>query len=254
MKRKINIKGQVTIFIILSIVVVGIISLVFLFKSDINPFAPSTAETSPQKFMAKCVEDKMKEGIDLVLTQGGLIEPKNFHMFNDSKVAYLCYNAGNFYPCINQHPMFFTTISKELKEEIHPEIETCFLELEESMKKQGYSITLGNLIESEVSMTIGRVYLDIKRDITITRNEETSTFKEMRLTYSSSLYDLAIVANQIANSEAQFCYFEYLGYMVLNPNYKIYVKRMSDSTKIYSVIDERTKEQMNIAIRGCASL
>ena len=74
----------------------------------------------------------------------------------------------------------------------------------------------------------------------------------MNIPYKSSLYELVRIAVDIVRNEARFCYFEYLGYMNLYPRYNIHLKVFSDSTEVYSIKDEYTQEEMNIAIRGCA--
>ena len=248
-----NKKAQVTIFIIIAIIIVAAVAMFFLIRLEKVPFIPGKPETNPRAFISNCIEDQMRENINKVISQGGFIEPKNYHMFSNFRVAYLCYNSGSFEPCINQHPMFLSEISNELKDNIILNIENCFIDFEESLDKQGYEIELGNNMEVNTSLGPENIYLDIIRDITITRSGETTTFRDMKLSYKSSLYELASVANQIANGEAKFCYFEYLGYMILHPEYLIQLKRMSDSTKIYSIKDKKTQEEMNIAIRGCAS-
>jgi hypothetical protein len=249
-----NKRAQVTIFVIAAIVIIALVALIFLLRIEKIPFIPGKTETNPRAFMDNCIEEQMRENINKVLSQGGFIEPQNYKMFSDTKVAYLCYHRGSFEPCINQHPMFLTEISSELKNSISLVIEECFDEFKSSLEKQGYEVGLGESIESEVSLSTGSVYLDIIRDITVTKSGESVNYKDMRLTYLSSLYELAGIANQIANGEAKYCHFEFIGYTNLYPEYLILVKTMSDSTKIYSIISKKTEEQMNIAIRGCAPL
>jgi len=251
MKRR----AQVTIFVIIAVVIIAIVGLFFLIRSEKSPFVPGKIETNPRAFMESCVEEQMRENINLVLSQGGFIEPLNYHDFydgeKDNKVAYLCYTNGKL-ACVNQHPMLLSEISNELKKSIELKVEECFNDFKSSLEKQGYEITLGENIETKIILTLGKVYLDIKRDLSVIRNEDTSSIKEMRLTYSSSLYNLASIANKIVNAEAQYCYFEPMGYTALYPNYLVLLKRMSDSTKIYYIKDKKTQEQLNIAIKGCA--
>lgn len=254
MGNRINNKGQVTIFIIIVIIIVALVALFFLLRTEKLPFVPTKTETNPSSFMSTCIEDKVKESIDKVLSQGGVINPENYHLFNNLKVEYLCYNAGHFEPCINQHPMFLKEISEGLKVEIDPEVKRCFSELENSLKKLGYEVNIGANTDVNISLTQNKVLLDIKKAISITKSGETSNLDEIKLSFSSSLYNLANIANQIANSETIYCYFEYLGYMVLHPEYIISIKKMSDSTKVYTIKDEKTKDELNIAIKGCSPI
>ena len=68
----------------------------------------------------------------------------------------------------------------------------------------------------------------------------------------SPLYDLVNVAVEIANQEAKYCYFEYVGYQVLYPNFDIRKFAFSEGTKIYTIKDKYSDKEMNIAIRSCA--
>ena len=247
-----NKKAQVTIFIIAAIVVIAVIALIFLLRIERIPFVPEKLETNPRAFISSCIEEHVKGNLSLMLSQGGFVDPQNYHMFEDSKVAYLCYNSGNFYPCVNQHPMFLTEISQELENVTRPLVEECFNEFKESLEeKGGYEIELGESMEVNVSISPKTIIVNIMRDLTITRAEEKESYEKMSLSYSSSLYELVGIANQIANEEAKFCSFDVLGYMNLYSNYLILRKKMSDSTKIYSIKDKQTQEQLNIGIRGC---
>ena len=59
------------------------------------------------------------------------------------------------------------------------------------------------------------------------------------------------MAHEIVSQESQFCYFEYLGYMLLYPEYKIDKFRTSDETIIYTIDHKDSKEMFRFAVRGC---
>ncbi len=247
-----NKKAQVTIFIILAILAVAAIILFFVLRGFIGTGIGGNVETNPQRFIELCAEEEMRNSINTVLSQGGFLETENYQLYNDTKVAYLCKNNGLFNPCINQHPMFLNEISKELKENIKPVVDGCFAELEESFKERGYDVVVGEDKGIEVILSPGVVFLAINRSVSVSKNEESTSFENMKVQYKSSLYDLAGVAVEIAKSEAVTCYFEYFGYTILYPQYLIHLKVYSDSSKVYSIKDANTKEELNIAIRGCA--
>jgi len=92
----------------------------------------------------------------------------------------------------------------------------------------------------------------IGRKITLAKNEQSQTFNEYNIEVMNPLYDLSKVAIEIASQEAKYCYFEYVGYMILYPRFSIEKFAFSDSTKIYTIKDKYTNKEMNIAIRGCA--
>jgi len=245
-------KAQVTIFIILAILAVAIVVIFFVVRGVISPGAGGGIETNPQRFIELCAEEEMRNSINLALSQGGFLESENYILYNDTKVSYLCKNNGLFEPCINQHPMLLNEISQELNDNIKPIVNGCFIELKESFKDLGYEVVLGEDKGTEIMLSPGNVFLSINRSVSVSKNEESTSFESMKIPYKTSLYELASVAVDIVKSEANLCYFEYLGYMILYPQYIIKIKVYSDSSKVYSIKDANTKEEMSIAIRGCA--
>ena len=167
------------------------------------------------------------------------------------KVAYLCENIGNYKPCINQHPMLLNEIKEEIRTYVSPRIEQCFSELKNEIEKKKGTVSYGPM---SVDVLLGptRVYLKIDKKITVKNWDDTRTFDSLSFEMVNPVYDLANVAIEIASQEAKYCYFEYVGYMVLYPQFDIRVHMMSDSTSIYTIKDKKSGKEMNIAIRSCA--
>jgi len=245
-----NNKAQVTMFIIIAILLVASLFVLVFFRRDI--FNLPGAEENPKNFMEMCIKEEMRNSVNKVLSQGGFLNPENFHSYSDEKVSYLCKNIGLYGPCINQHPMFLNEIKLELENNINPVIDSCFQELQENFEDLGYEVSLENEKEFEIVLAPENIFLNINKSVSITKAEEVLSFEDLKLQYKTSLYELASIANNIAKNEAEFCYFEYLGYMNLYPRYLIELKVFSDSTKVYSILDTKTQEKLNIAIRGCA--
>lgn len=245
-------RGQITIFIILAILMVALAVLFFVLRGFIGIGVKETVETNPQRFIEICAEEELRNSIDLVLSQGGFLEPKDYKLHNDIKATYLCKNIGLFDPCVNQHPMLLNEISLELKNKIKPVVDDCFIELKDSFEGLGYEITIGEDKGINVTLAPESVYLEIDRSVLVRKADEKVSFDKMKIPYKSSLYALASIAVDIVRNEAKFCYFEYLGYMHLYPRYILHLKVFSDSTEVYSIKDSYTQEEMNIALRGCA--
>jgi len=148
--------------------------------------------------------------------------------------------------------MLLNEIKLDLKNKIKPVVEDCFIELKENFEKRGYNVVLGEDKGINVTLAPEIVYLEIDRSVSISKAEEKVSFNEMKIPYKSSLYNLIKIAVDIVRNEAKFCYFEYLGYMNLYPRYLLHIKVFSDSSKVYSIKDKNTQEEMNIAVRGCA--
>src|SRR3989344_2411749 len=92
----------------------------------------------------------------------------------------------------------------------------------------------------------------INKKMTLSSKEGTKNIEDFNFEIRHPLYELALVANEIASQEAKYCYFEYVGYMILYPEFDIKKTALSDSTKIYTILHKDSNSEMNIAIRSCA--
>lgn len=226
--------------------------LFFVLRGFLGPGLGTTVETNPQRFIELCAEEELRNSVNLVLSQGGFIDPLDYKLHNDIKATYLCKNIGLFGPCINQHPMLLNEITLELENKIKPVVDNCFIELKESFEELGYEVNVGEDKGMNMALAPETVYLEVARSISVSKAGESTSFNELKISYKSSLYNLVGIALDIVRNEAKFCYFEYLGYMNLYPRYILNLKVFSDSTEVYSIKDKNTQEEMNIAIRGCA--
>lgn len=244
-----NKKGQVAIWFIAAFVIVALIMIVFFVSK--KPVTGGVDETNPEAIIEKCARESINEAVDKMIPQGGFIEPENYKMYNNIKVAYLCQNVGYFKTCINQHPLLLNEMKEEILKYAEPRIEQCFLNMKKELEKRRNAVELGDMNIS-VSFSSNRVFLDIERKITITHNNEKKNFEKYNIEVNNPLYDLGKVAIEIASQEAKYCYFEYVGYMILYPRFSIEKFAMSDSTKIYTIKDKYSDKEMNIATRSCA--
>lgn len=248
-KNKINKRAQVAIFFIIAIVIVAFIAILFVFSK--KPIVPELEIANPQERIESCAKDAVNEAAALIIKHGGFIEPRNFKVYKNNKIEYLCENTGNFKPCINQHPMLLEEIKKEILNYLNPRLDQCFATMKEEFEKRRYAVAMESM-KTNVTLATNRIYLFIERDLTVSKQEKTERFKDFNIEINNPLYDLAKVAIEIGNQEAKFCYFEYVGYMILYPRFGIKVNTLSDSTSIYTIKDKHSNKEMNIAVRGCA--
>ena len=150
MGEEVNRKGQVTIFVIIAVLIVAVILvLVSLGGEDIiTPFVGR--EISPGSFIEDCTEDAVSDVLDVMIPQGGFIQPETYKVYNDINVVYLCLEKGNFRPCVNQHPLLLNEISLELKNNITPVINDCYLDMKDELEKRQNEVDIGD----EASMII----------------------------------------------------------------------------------------------------
>lgn len=246
-----------TIFIIAAILIVGIIASFFMFKKMI-PEIGQRKEVNPNLFLKTCIEDKVEEAIDLVSIKGGYINPPLYKKFRFSdevsfhNISYLCYNRNYREPCINQQPMLIKHIKDEIKNYIKEDMILCFDNLVLSLEKQNY------VVEPiyrgiDVELFPGRVTINLDSELDLSFGDESSNFKGFSLSISSRLYELANLAQEIVSQESKYCYFEWIGYMLLYPEVKIDKFRVEDGTNIYTLDYKETKERFRFAVKGCTS-
>ena len=251
-------RGQVTIFIIVGIVIIGIVALFFLFRSGVViPGIGEKPEKNPNIFLQSCIEDKVKEAVEIISSQGGYINNslnKTF-LFKDetspTDISYLCYNQNDYLPCINQEPMLIQHLENEMHDYISDDVRNCFNnKLTKSLDKQGYVVD-ATYRDFEVALMRGKIIIEIDAELTLTKTEETSKQEDFKIIIPSRFYDTALVVREIIKKETEICNFDYGGYMVLYPEWKIDKFVASDSTKIYTIKHKDTAEKFRFSIRGC---
>ncbi len=237
------------LWVIIAVVLVAAIILFFLV--DLDPTIVRGADVNPSGFVEKCARESTLEGVDILLPRGGFISEQFGKMHNNVNVSYLCYNRGNYEPCISQHPAYLSEIEEEIEEYVFPRVELCFNDLRAEIERQRGDVQMGPL-SLNVDLGPDRIYLEVNRDLRIEKNGAVQSFDGFDFEVISPLYNLANVAMEIASNEAKYCYFEYVGYMVLYPRFGIERFVADDSSEIYSIEDKKTGKVLDVAIRGCA--
>lgn len=246
-----NKRGQIAIFAIIAVVIVAMILIIFFMMKGNKPGTTLSDQSDPTKYIKDCTKKATEDTVKAMLPQGGFVSPSNYKLWDDKKVSYLCLNMGNYLPCISQHPMFLNEMKQEIKQSIIPQIESCYVSLRSELEKRQNSVEFGPM-SVEVSFGPERIFVDVSRNMKITKEDDTRTYNQIKTEIINPIYDLGLVAIEIAANEAKYCYFEYVGYMVLYPRFDIRKTAMSDSTKIYSITHKKSQNTMNIATRGCA--
>ncbi len=244
-------RGQVAIFVILALILVASIILFFTIERKVTTSVQEGFNAGA--YIQQCAREYVDEAVELMLPQGGFIEPTNFRTYNKIHVAYLCENEGSYKGCVNQHPEFLSEMSREIENYAEPRIGRCFDNMKSEIEKRRGEVSYGAM-DVNVSLAPDRVILEIEKSTTITIQESTQTINNYKVEVLSPLRELGRIANEIASQEArgQNCYFEYVGHNILYPKYKITPFMMSDGTAIYTIKDKRSGKELNIAIRSCA--
>lgn len=247
-------RSQVTAFIIIGIVIVAGVVFYFLMINKKVPVITQPSITSPETYIDKCAKDAAIEAIDIMLPQGGYINPQHYKLFENNKVQYLCYTNLFYRTCVNQEPLYTKHLQDEITNYIFEKVNRCFSELETGLKEESYGIEMSQMkIDTELGTGYARINID--RKFTMTKQGETRKIEKFSSVFNSPLYRLGIVGQEISNEEAKFCYFEYVGFNLLYPEFKITKKNVGsglDASKIYVIEDKNTGKKLNIAVRSCA--
>ena len=242
-----NKKGQVTIFIILGIViVVGILFAVY-FASNVDIDSPS--KLGPEIFIDKCVQDVVEESVSKMMRNGGEIVPSHAISYEGNEYNYLCYQADDFLPCYNTHPVLEKQIEKRIYIDTEEDVQECFNKMKTDFEMRGYDIT-GHDTFYSVDLLPGNVRINLTKNFNISKDGASQNFNNFNTRISSSIYDLVQIVNRIVNTESQTCSFNNGDYMSVYPKYTISAKDYEGS-KIYSVSDDATSAEFLFAVRGC---
>ena len=241
-------RGQVTIFIIIGVVIVVGIIMVFMFMGRVEVESP--ADLGPQAFVDKCIRDAVDRSVEKMLFNGGEILPSHAIMYDGDEWNYLCYQADYYKGCYNIHPMLEMQIEAEIVHDTETVVQKCFWTMKEEFEDRGFDIE-GGAATYSVNLLPGMIKISLKKRMDVSRSGSSQSFENFDSEIVSPIYELVQVAREIVNAEAQYCNFEYNGYMLLYPRYDI--RRIDYShSKIYRVIDRKSKAEFKFAIRSCA--
>ena len=96
----------------------------------------------------------------------------------------------------------------------------------------------------------GKIIINYDAEVVVTRGQ-TNTYADLRSSYNSHFYDLAIVAQEIVRQEAEFCNFETVGFMQLYPEFKIQRFRTGQGDTVYTITHKSSQEVFRFAVRAC---
>lgn len=241
-----NKNAQVAIFIIVALIIVVAALLIFLLWR-----APSTATMAadPENYIESCIEENTKQAISILSEQGGDIEPELSVSYMGDEITYLCYNQGSYKPCINQRPMLIEHLEKEIDNYVEPGVRECFQTLRKELEDRGYEISMAGM-SVETELQSNRALVNVKRKFIMSRRDETRSFENFQGKTATPLYELAEIAMEVTNQEAEYCNFENLGFMIIYPDYDIR-KESFDGSLIYTITDLPTQHSFKFAVRSC---
>ena len=242
-------RGQATIFIIIAIAVVGIILVLALFPGTLRFFGGE--EVPPSVYLGDCVEDDIREAVDLLSMNGGYLNPEGTIEYQGDEYKYLCYTSQYYETCAIQQPFIKNNFEAELEEIIRPKAEECARKLVQEFESRGYDVQAG---ETDANVTIipGKIRTDIYVDMTVTNEGVSQEVEGYSASMESEIYELLFVSQSIVDYEAEFGDSNTEDYLTYYPDISIEKTKLSDGSTIYKVSNVVTDEEFRFASRSLA--
>ncbi|MEN9626134.1 MAG: hypothetical protein RL557_462 [archaeon] len=239
-------RSQVTIFIILGLLILIVVFLLFFRNTAI---ADLFLGTSPVEQLEECMQVSLEEGSDIVMMQGGVIEPELYYLYEGNKLEYLCYTDESFKTCVMQKPLLKHSVEEALAQYVQPHLAGCLDEIKTALERQGNDITFKEATV-QVELAPHSVIGSAQVDITIIKNDNRETYKTIKTEMGSPLYEFVILASEIINSEAKFGDVDTTSLMYKNRNIKVEKIKEGDETKVYILTDRESNKKFMFAVKS----
>jgi|SRR3989344_99889 len=246
-KRGLKNKGQITIFIILALLVVGIGIVIYLFFPQVKTTL-GIGPKNPSEFLQTCMEDTIKEKVGEISIHGGSIQPEYYFLYEGEKVEYLCYTNEYYLPCTVQQPLLKQHVENEIAESMKKEADSCFSSMKKTYESQGYT---AELTRGEISVELlpKRIAVSFTHKFTLTK-QDTNQYDKFSVVLNNNLYELISIANSILIWETKYGDAETTTYMTYYRDLKVEKKKQSEGTKVYIITDRNTGNKFQFASRS----
>lgn len=216
-----NLKGQVTIFIIIAILIIAVIVLIFSLRGGLKSNnIPSDLEPVYASFLS-CLENEGVQGARILESQGGYIdlpafEPGSSYMpfssqlnFVGTPIPYWYYVSGNNLQ--KEQVPTREEMQQQLGEFIEQRIETCNFD---EYYGQEFAITKGKPSASTV-IRGNSIEIEVGMDLSISKGEDSALIKDHKVSVNSNLGNLYDDAVKVYGKEQQELFLEKYGVDVL---------------------------------------
>lgn len=243
-------KGQVTLFIIVSVVIVVILISFFVLKPYL--LGGSSPVSNPEAYLQKCATDSVKKTEDLLIKNNLNLNQNftNFYLYRSEKVPYLCTNYEFYFACVPQEPSLFLKIQKIIENRAMVDVQDCFNQLKREFNSQGYSVQEG-ILSLNVSLTEKSAAISVYKQFVAKKDETSVSLSNLGFNQPTSLYKLIKTAQTIVNYESTVCEFNEVNWMMAMHDILISKFVGSDSTKVYTLKDRYADKEIKFAIKSC---
>jgi hypothetical protein len=237
-------KGQVTIFVILALIIVGVLIVIFT-RPSTNIFSSSV---NPSNYLRSCIEPEIEIIKETLSDNGGYTQPDNYLMYQDKKFQYLCYTSEYYKACTVQQPLLLKKVQDEMIKHIEPRAKQCYQDLIDQYEKRGYEVKSGQS-QIVVGVVPESINVEFIAPLTLIK-EDTQTFDKFSVAIQSKWYDLINVATNIVQYESTYGDSETSLYISYYPNLIIEKTRRDDGSTIYQLRDVTTNDRFSFATRS----
>jgi hypothetical protein len=249
-RRKMENRGQVTIFIIVAILIV-VAGVIIYFIAPEQVSLLIGGKVNPNTFLGECIEPAIEENVEKLSNQGGYLNPEGFLLYGGNKIKYLCYTSEYYQPCLVQQPLLLGHFESELEKLVDERAKECIAELKDSYDSKGYVVAGGIDVETDVEVIPGKTRVVIKAPMTVTK-DETQSFEKFTHDIPGSMYDLIMIATSIIDYESTYgdaavdLYYDYYPNLIIEKN------KLGDGSTLYVVRDVTTEDSFTFASRSIA--
>jgi len=244
-----NKRGQLTLFIIIGIMIVGLAILIYLFYPNIKSNLGLESK-NPSAFIENCLEEVLIENAEIVSSQGGSLEPENYILYDNQKIEYLCYTSEYYKTCVMQQPLLKEHIEEEIKKGINTQARTCLNDLKKNYETKGYRV---NMKQGEIKVELlpKRIVVRFNDSVTLTK-EGAEKYEAIEAVYNNNLYELLSITTSILNWEATYGDSETTSYMNYYRDLKVEKKKQTDGSTVYILTDRNNQNKFQFASRSVA--
>jgi len=243
-----NKRGQVTLFVIIAILIVAVVSVFYFLYPKIQTDVKSQTQT-PQAMFRNCIEDILKESIETLSLQGGVMNPELYYLYESNKISYVCYTEEYHKPCVVQRLFLKENMEEELEEELEDSTSACFTNLKSSYQNKGYNVELNYQgldvkLLPKVIMFIPNVTLSLRK------GGESEFYENFDIILNNNLYELATISETLVEWETIYGDVRTTDYMSLYRDIKFEKKKQDDGTTIYILTNRDDESKFQFASRS----
>ena len=249
MDAQMNSRGQIAVFVIAAVIIVAMIVLVLIARGGPSFTIPESF--SPEQYVSACVREAVSEETDIMIKQGGFVEPRDYMLRGTTRIAYLCKNINYYEPCINQYPRYVEAVRAELERQVKSRVSECLTTLDAELERRQYMVNRVLEPKIRVELEPDSIVVESSVMMTLSKGDKTEKFDKLTTRVREPLYNLATVASEIVRQEAEFCYFSNDGFSLIYPEFDIRRELLQEGTKLYTIKHVSSDMSLVIAVRGC---